>query len=138
MLRSGVSGKMGSGAVLVVEDETMILLDLESALEEAGFEVVGANNAASAIAAFDADPEKFKALVTDIRMGSGETGWELARRCRRANAVLPVVYISGDSATHWAHEGVPNSIMITKPFFMPQIVTAVSTLLNQLPTIDPT
>ncbi|MEI9405669.1 response regulator [Mesorhizobium argentiipisi] len=128
---------MGDGAVLVVEDETMILLDLESALEEAGFEVVGANNAASAAATYDADPEKFKALVTDIRLGSGETGWELARRFRRINNVLPVVYISGDGAAHWAHEGVPNSIMIAKPFFMPQIVTAVSTLLNHLSIIDP-
>lgn len=43
-----------SGAVLVVEDETLILLDLESALEEAGFEVVAAASAEQAIAAFDA------------------------------------------------------------------------------------
>ena len=53
---------MSNGAVLVVEDEQLILLDVESALEEAGFEVVAAHNAAQALAAFDAEPGKFKGL----------------------------------------------------------------------------
>lgn len=50
---------MHVGAVLVVEDEPLILLDLESALEEAGFEVASARDAAEAITAFDASPDKF-------------------------------------------------------------------------------
>ncbi|TJW01391.1 MAG: response regulator, partial [Mesorhizobium sp.] len=55
------------------------------------------------------------------------------------NSTIPVVYVSGDSASQWGAEGVPNSIMITKPFFMPQIITAISTLMNeQLPTDTPT
>ena len=45
------SVQMSNGAVLVVEDEQLILLDVESALEQAGFEVVAAHNAAQAIAA---------------------------------------------------------------------------------------
>ncbi|ESY89703.1 hisitidine kinase [Mesorhizobium sp. LNHC229A00] len=48
-----------------------------------------------------------------------------------------MVYISGDSAVHWGVEGVPESIMITKPFAMPQIITALSTLLNQHNPIAP-
>ena len=51
---------MSNGAVLVVEDEQLILLDVESALEEAGFEVVAAHNAAEAMAAFDAEPVKIQ------------------------------------------------------------------------------
>ncbi|WP_311202806.1 MULTISPECIES: hypothetical protein [unclassified Mesorhizobium] len=46
---------------------------------------------------------------------------------------MPVIYISGDSAVHWPSEGVPNSVMIAKPFFMPQITTALATLLNDQP-----
>ncbi|CDX36534.1 response regulator [Mesorhizobium sp. WSM4935] len=128
---------MSDGAVLVVEDETMILLDIESALEEAGFEVVGLSSAAEGLAAFDTDPEKFRGVVTDIRLGSGESGWEVARHIRRVNPTIPVVYVSGDSAIHWGAEGVPNSIMITKPFFLPQVLTAISTLLNQQSPLDP-
>lgn len=124
-----------SGAVLVVEDETLILLDLESALEEAGFEVVAAASAEQAIAAFDGNPGIFRALLSDIRLGPGLSGWEVARHVRQTNSTIPVVYVSGDSASQWGAEGVPNSIMISKPFFLPQVITAISTLLNQT---DPT
>ena len=54
---------------------------------------------------------------------------------RQTNSTIPVVYVSGDSASQWGAEGVPNSIMISKPFFLPQVITAISTLLNQT---DPT
>ena len=39
--------------------------------------------------------------------------------------------MSGDSAADWASAGVPNSIMLTKPFAPAQLVTAVSQLLNR-------
>ena len=87
-------------AVLVVEDEPLILLDVETALQEAGFEVIAVNDAEQALAAFDADPTKFKGLVTDIRLGIGKSGWEIARHLRQANSSIPVVYVSGDSAIH--------------------------------------
>jgi DNA-binding response OmpR family regulator len=121
------------GAILIVEDEPLILLDVETGLQEAGFEVVAAHNAAEAIAAFDAEPDRFKALVTDIRLGAGQSGWDLARHLRQAKPTLPVIYISGDSAVHWGAEGVPGSVMISKPFALPQIITALSTLLNAQP-----
>jgi len=121
---------LAESAVLVVEDETMILLDLESALEEAGFQVVGVGTAEEAIAAFNAEPDKFKALLSDIRLGPGLSGWEVARHVRQANSTIPIVYVSGDSAGHWGAEGVPNSIMLSKPFAPAQLSTAVSQLLN--------
>jgi hypothetical protein len=43
---------------------------------------------------------------------------------------LPVVYITGATADEWAIQGVPNSILLTKPFAPAQLVTAVSQLLN--------
>ena len=95
------------GAILVVEDEPLILLDVETALQEAGFEVVAAKDASEAIAAFDAEPEKFKGLVTDIRLGAGQSGWDVAKHLRQANS-----------------------------FFLPQIITALSTLLNAQPTAE--
>ena len=117
--------QMMVGAILVVEDEPLILLDVETALQESGFEVVTALNAAKAVAAFDAKPDKFKGLITDIRLGAGQSGWEVARHLRQANSTLPVIYVSGDSAVHWGAEGVPGSVMITKPFALPQIITCL-------------
>jgi len=125
--------QMMVGAILVVEDEPLILLDVETALQESGFEVVTAHNAAEAIAAFDAEPERFKGLITDIRLGAGKSGWDVARHLRQTNSTLPVIYVSADSAVHWGAEGVPGSVMIAKPFALPQIITALSTLLNAQP-----
>ncbi len=44
---------------------------------------------------------------------------------------LPVVYMSGDSAHEWTVKGVPNSVMVSKPFVIAQIITAISSLLNE-------
>jgi hypothetical protein len=38
--------------------------------------------------------------------------------------------MTGDSAADWTAEGVPNSILVQKPFAFTQVVTAISTLLN--------
>jgi two-component system, OmpR family, response regulator len=38
--------------------------------------------------------------------------------------------MSGDSAVNWAVEGVPNSIMVVKPFAMSKVSTALAGLLN--------
>jgi hypothetical protein len=45
---------------------------------------------------------------------------------------MPVVYMTGHSAHEWASKGVPDSIMVAKPFAPAQIIIAVSTLLNQV------
>jgi hypothetical protein len=57
--------------------------------------------------------------------------------CRQAaqeiDPNLRVVYMSGTDAAGWASKGVPNSIMLAKPFAPAQLVTAVSQLLNAHP-----
>lgn len=70
-------------------------------------------------------------MLTDIQLGRGPDGWEVARHARELVPEMPVVYISGDSAHEWTARGVPDSIMVSKPFVDAQIITAVSTLLNQ-------
>ena len=57
-------------------------------------------------------------------------GWEIARLIRQINPAFPVVYMTGAAAEDWASEGVPNSILLKKPFAPAQLVTAVSQLLN--------
>jgi CheY-like chemotaxis protein len=80
---------------------------------------------------------KYRARVTDINLGRGQIdGWEIARHAREIDPEFPVVYVSGDSAEAWASKGVPNSIMLAKPFAPAQLVTAVSQLLNSgTPTV---
>jgi DNA-binding response OmpR family regulator len=118
--------------LLLVEDEALIRELLETALTEAGFELIVATNGEQALAELETDASRFRAVITDIKFGAGPDGWEVGRRAREIIADMPVVYMSGDSAHDWASKGVPNSIMVTKPFAPAQIITAVSTLLNQV------
>jgi FixJ family two-component response regulator len=73
-------------------------------------------------------------LVTDIRLPGESDGWDLARRARELNAQLPVVYVTGDSAADWSVKGVPNSVVIQKPYAAIQLVTAVATLITNRDT----
>ena len=126
-----------SALLLVVEDEAMILMDLEASLQEAGFEVLAAANAEAAMRLYDERGSEIRAVLTDIRLGKGAAGWDVARHARAASPTIPVVYVSGDSAGEWAAQGVPNSIMIPKPYAFVQLATALATLMNspdQLPS----
>jgi DNA-binding response OmpR family regulator len=117
--------------VLLVEDEMLIRMNLQEEITEAGLDVVVSSNGREAMAELDAEATRFCAVVTDIRLGRGPDGWELARRAREAVPEMPVVYISGDSAYEWSARGVPNSVMVPKPFHPAEVVTALSTLLSQ-------
>lgn len=125
---------MEKAVLLVAEDEAMVLMVLEDALIDAGYEIVAVPDGNKAIAAFEAEPARFKGLITDIRMGSGPQGWEVAHRARELIPTLPVVYVSGDSEAQWAANGVPNSIMLAKPFAPAQLVVAISQLINTAST----
>ena len=57
-------------------------------------------------------------------------GWEVARRAREIDPEFPIVYVTGAAADEWASQGVPNSVLLTKPSAPAQILTAVSQLLN--------
>ena len=64
-------------------------------------------------------------LITDINLGPPPSGWDVARRARELNEGLAVVYVSGDSAHGWTLHGVPQSLLLQKPFTATQIVAAL-------------
>ena len=116
--------------IFVVEDEENIRVLLEHILEDAGFMVRVASSGEDALARLDDDGADFRAVVTDINLGGEVTGWDVARRARELQAELPIVYMSGGASHEWTSLGVPGSVLVVKPFVPMQIVTALSTLLN--------
>ena len=121
--------------LLYVEDDAMVAMSSIQILEEAGFGVVHASDGMQAVRELEERCAEFKALVTDIRLPDGIDGWAIARRARDLCPSLPVVYVTGDSAVDWASQGVPNSVVVQKPFANAQLIAAVATLLNQPPTV---
>jgi len=118
-------------SVLAVDDDALVLDLLQSALEDGGFQVITALGGDDAMAALEMNRARdICALVTDVNLGRGKSGWEVGQRARELNPGLPVVYISGDSAHDWTARGVPRSVLVQKPFASAQIVTAVAGLIN--------
>ena len=117
--------------ILIVDDEPLITDLLRTALEEAGYSSVEAPGVDEALALLDKDGARFAGLVTDINLGSPKRGWDVARRAREQNAAVAVVYCSGGSPHDWPIEGVPKSVMLTKPFAPAQVVVALSNLINE-------
>lgn len=97
--------------ILLVDDEPLIRAALADALDEGGYFILESDDAEDAIAKIDATPA-IAGVITDIRLGNGLDGWEVARHARSINAHMAVVYMSGDSGVNWAAQGVPNSIMV--------------------------
>ena len=117
--------------ILVVEDDQLLRSVVEESLADGGFETVIASSGENAVELLDAAQGKYRALVTDINLSPSEIdGWDVARHAREIDPNFPVVYMSGRDADDWAVKGVPNSIMLPKPFAPAQLVTAVSHLLN--------
>lgn len=74
--------------------------------------------------------EGCRVLLTDINLGDGISGWELARQIREITPGFPVVYMTSASAPDWQSQGVDGSVLIQKPFAPAQLAAAVSQLLD--------
>jgi DNA-binding response OmpR family regulator len=116
--------------ILVVEDDDLIQTLVEEALSDGGFETAIAPTGEEAVNLLNGHKGKYRALVTDINLRGKMEGWEVAQHAREIEADFPVIYMSGQSADEWTVKGVPNSIMLAKPFAPAQLVTALSNLLN--------
>jgi DNA-binding response OmpR family regulator len=116
--------------ILIVEDDFAIQIIVEEALRDAGFETAVAPSAEEAVTLLKGKVMDYRALVTDISLKGRMTGWEVAKQAREINPTFPIVYITGAAANEWASHGVPNSVLLEKPFAPAQLVTAVSQLLN--------
>ncbi len=126
--------------ILLVDDEPLIALPSEEALEAGGFTVLLAQSGAEAIEILENRTADIAGLITDIRLGSGPTGWDVAHRARELRPDLPIVYVTGDSAQEWHANGVPKSVLIQKPFAPAQVVSAISALMRDAdsnPNLNP-
>ena len=115
--------------LLYVEDDALTQDLVETALQEAGFEVLTASDGHEALVHLGANIEALRGLITDINLGECPDGWEIARSARESISGLPVLYVSGACEHEWTVKGVPNSLMVGKPFAPAQIVVAISSLI---------
>jgi CheY-like chemotaxis protein len=116
--------------ILVVEDDPLLQAVVEDSLADGGFDVAVVASGEEALALLREGAASYKALVTDIHLKGKIEGWEIAKTAREIDPGFPIVYMTGDAADEWASKGVPESILLNKPFAPAQLLTAVSQLLN--------
>jgi CheY-like chemotaxis protein len=87
----------GNGAaVMLVDDEEMLVRLGEEMVASLGYEATGFTSAAEAFEAFRADPQRFVAVLSDETM-PGMTGSQLAGKLIAIRRDLPVILMSGDA-----------------------------------------
>jgi DNA-binding NtrC family response regulator len=91
--------------ILLVDDETPLVLLGEEMLAALGYEPVGFDSGARALSAFRADPGRFDLVLTDEIM-PGITGTQLAAAVHLLRPELPVILMTGhggETPTHRLH-----------------------------------
>jgi len=115
-------------SVLLVEDDELLGVLFELALAEAGYLVTRASSGAEALAMLAA-ASSIDLLVTDIALGDGPDGWQVARRARARSADMPVIYMTGGRGDEWRPQHVPMGLLLLKPFSIDQLVEMAGRLL---------
>ncbi len=101
--------------ILVVEDEALIGEMVAEALQEQGFQVFVASNAADALRYVESGAA-VDALFTDIHLPGGMNGSELASRVRSLRPEMPIVYASGRWHPTDRDRLVTRSAFLPKPY----------------------
>jgi two-component system, OmpR family, response regulator len=113
-----------SGLVLVVDDEWWVRAFIRLGLEEAGFAVVEAPDAETALAVIDTAP--VRVLVTDLNLGPGPDGFALAAAAQLRCPDLPTLYVSGDPDRFHQRIFAGWERFVPKPFPLATVIRAVS------------
>ena len=101
-------------SVLVVEDDANVRLVLDELLHDQGLDVWSVPDDLSAYQVLIQEADRFSVLLTDINLGAGTDGFDIARRARSLNAGIQVIFISGFPVDpdRYAAEG---GVLLTKP-----------------------
>ncbi|WP_457092577.1 response regulator [Microvirga sp. P5_D2] len=110
--------------VLIVDDESILRLNAIDMFEDAGFEVLEAENADRALQLLEIHADEVTILFTDIHMPGSMDGMDLAREVhRRWPHILPVV-TSG--RVRLGDRDIPDSgRFILKPYRLAEVVGVI-------------
>ena len=115
--------------ILVVEDEALVQVLVVEVLQERGYVVEAAASAAEALALLRDHCTEVDVLLTDINLGPGANGLELARQARELCPGIRVIYVTGGAYAEALAQRVPDSTLIPKPYELEQICEEVARVL---------
>jgi DNA-binding NtrC family response regulator len=116
---------MQKARLLLVDDEGALLGLLKTYLERLGFEVDACITPDAALALFDADPERYALVLTDLTL-PGMNGEEMLDRMRSRNPNLRAVVASG----YPYHPRSAQVDFLQKPFLPKMLAEAIDRILK--------
>jgi DNA-binding response OmpR family regulator len=116
--------------ILVVEDDPDVCELIGDMLEEGGYAVHCLETGEDAYAALDSG-RAYLALVVDLNLGAGVTGFDVARHAREANPDVPVLYVSGETpSARFGLHAVPGGVRLAKPIERMELLSRLEALLS--------
>ena len=110
--------------VLVVEDEPILRLSVESELTARGWPVAAAATGEDALAL--TKERDIGVVFTDIQIGGKMSGWEVAEALRKLRPGIPVLYASGTAHDH--SQAVEGGVFFAKPYDLDQVIATAARL----------
>ena len=101
--------------LLLVEDDPLVRETVSAMLEDEGFEVVEACDAAAALSLVKSGLD-VPLIVTDVDLGAGPNGAELADMLRRFRPDLRIIFITGRLASLADRGSDDREAILPKPF----------------------
>jgi DNA-binding response OmpR family regulator len=118
--------------VLIVEDEPQMCELLGEIVGDEGFDAHCVHSDRAAYAALRNQlRDTFACMIVDVNLGSGTTGYDVARFARQLRPQLPVIYVSGQTTeVSYQTNGVPGSLFVPKPFTPDELMEQVYRLVG--------
>ena len=120
--------------ILVVEDEASVRSTVRRQLETLGHTVLIAETAMAALPMLKG-PDAPDLLLTDVVLGTGMNGIDLAEAARVFTPGLPVIFMSGFTAVPEAQQRISDSgaPLLTKPSTLSQLERALNAVMSGSP-----
>jgi PAS domain S-box-containing protein len=132
VIEKAITAAHGGETVLLVEDETSVLMLMRRTLERQGYRVLPASAASEAFDVWRSNRESVHLLVTDMVLPLGVSGRELAAQLRADRPSLRVLIVSGYSADfsgkEFKHQA--GQYFLQKPFTPTRFVETVRACLD--------
>jgi CheY-like chemotaxis protein len=117
--------------VLIVEDETPLLVLAESVIQSAGHQTLSAGSYDGAIALFEQGERPDLAFI-DRNLGKGLTGIDISRAARQYNPNIHVLYTFAGVVTDGLRAMfVEGAEFLPKPYTDEQLADAINKLLQK-------
>ena len=122
----------GRWRVLLVEDDPIQLMALEALLDDAGFVVAAAGEAAEAEGLIDGAGIVPDIILSDYRLPGGVSGLQVIAMVReRLGRFIPAILLTGDTQTSIVEQSAgAGCATLHKPYTPTELIEAIGTLLR--------